>query len=208
MIKSLSKILAVAALAVPFAASATIFQFTASLNGANEVQGSANQGFGSASLKYYDQGTPSLADDRFDFVMSAIGLGSAATAYHIHGAATVTENAPVRIGLDAAPFVTLVNAGGTLVVTGNNVVAPVLIAATGTGPFAGVANAGHPAMSFLQMLQSGLAYVNVHTAAQPSGAIRGQLVQVAAIVPEPETYGMMLVGIALMGVVVRRRKQA
>ena len=204
MIQSMRKFLAVAVLAVPFAANATIFQFTASLNAANEVQGSANQGFGSASLKYYDQGTGSLADDKYDFVMSAIGLGAVATAFHIHGAATVAENAPVRVGLDVAPFVTLMNAGGTLVVTGNNVVAPVLIAAT---PVTGV-NAGHPAMSFLQMLQSGLAYVNVHTAAQPAGAIRGQLVQVAAIVPEPEAYGMMLVGLALMGVVVGRRKRA
>ena len=39
------------------------------------------------------------------------------------------------------------------------------------------------------------------------GAVRGQLIQVAVIVPEPETYGMMLVGLALMGVVVGRRKQ-
>ena len=203
MIQSLRKILAVAVLAVPFAANATIFQFTASLNGANENPGSANQGFGSAALRYFDQGTASLADDRFDFVLSAISLGAVATAFHIHGAATFAENAPVRIALNAAPFVTLTNAGGTLVVIGNNVVAPVLIAAT---PVTGV-NAGHPAMSFLQMLQSGLAYVNVHTAAQPGGAIRGQLIQVAAIVPEPEAYGMMLVGLALMGVVVRRRKQ-
>lgn len=202
MIKSLRKILAVALLAVPFAASATIFQFNASLKGANENPPSPNLGTGIATLQYNDFGTASLADDKFDFSLSVFGLGAPATAFHIHGAATATENAPVRIALDLPPFMNL-NVGGTLLVGGAGVVAPVLIAATGVTAF----NAGHPAMSFLQMLQSGLAYVNVHTAAQPGGAVRGQLIQVAAIVPEPETYGMMLVGLALMAVVVRRRKQ-
>ena len=66
-------------------------------------------------------------------------------------------------------------------------------------------------MSFLDMLQGRLAYVNVHTIAFPGGEVRGQLIQVAAIaaVPEPESYAMMLAGLGLIGWVgLRRSRQA
>jgi hypothetical protein len=72
-------------------------------------------------------------------------------------------------------------------------------------PVTGV-NAGHPAMSFLDMLQGGLAYVNVHTALNPGGAVRGQLIQVSAV-PEPSTYAMLLLGVAALGFVARRRQR-
>ena len=63
-------------------------------------------------------------------------------------------------------------------------------------------------MSFLSMLQSGLAYVNLHTPGPlgfPGGEIRGQLLEVA-VVPEPETYAMLLAGLALVGTVAGRRR--
>jgi len=71
---------------------------------------------------------------------------------------------------------------------------------------ASATNAGHPAMSFLQMLQSQLAYVNVHTALHPGGAIRGQLIEVTAV-PEPETYAMLLAGLGFLAFIARRRSR-
>ncbi len=208
MVLPISRVIAAAALAMPLMANAVVYQFNASLNGANEVGTlSTATATGIATLSYNDFGTVSLTDDKFDFSMSVFGLsggavsGTAASAFHIHGAATTSENAPVRISLDAAPFVFL-NSGSTLLVGGSGVSAPSIPATAVSG-----VNSGHPAMSFLDMLTGSLAYVNVHTLAVPSGAVRGQLIQVA-VVPEPETYALLLAGLGLVGAAVRRRKAA
>ena len=197
---------AIALVAIPLAAQASIFQFNATLNQGNEVGAIANvsSATGVATLSYNDFGTLSLADDKYNFSMAVFGLNAPASGFHIHGAATTTENAPVRVFLDTSPFVSLVS-GGTLLVGGNAVTAPVSIPAT---PISGV-NAGHPSMSFLAILQGGLAYVNVHTplalGGNPGGEVRGQLVQVA-VVPEPETFAMLLAGLGLVGWASARRR--
>ena len=182
------------------AATAASYSFNAVLNAGNEVGTVSSPATGLASLVYDDYGTTAVTDDTYDFSMSVFGLSGPATAYHIHGAAMAGENAPVRVGLDAAPFVSL-NVGGSLLVGGNDIAAPVTIPATVEPPGP---NPGYPAMSFLELLQGGLAYVNVHTAANPGGEVRGQLLQVTAV-PEPGTWAMLLAGIAAVGSGVRRR---
>jgi len=198
----ISRILVAGVLAAPMMANAVVYQFNATLNGANEVPtSSGSTATGIATLSYDTFGTLPLADDMYSFSMSVFGLPPAgATGFHIHGAATTAENGPVRVFLDTAPFVSL-NSGGTLLVGGSGISAPVLIGATGVTGL----NAGHPAMSFLDMLQGGLAYVNVHTALNPAGAVRGQLMQVA-VIPEPETYALLLAGLGLVGGAVARRR--
>ena len=188
-------------------AHAVVYTFNASLAGTKEVpSASGATATGIAILAYDTMGTVSLADDTYNFSMSVFGLtgasgGRAASGFHIHGAATTTENGPVRIFLDAAPFLAL-NAGSTLLVGGSSVAAPVSIPAT---PATGT-NAGHVAMSFLDMLPGGLAYVNVQTTLNPGGAVRGQLIQVSAV-PEPSTYAMLLAGVAALAFVARRRQR-
>lgn len=196
--------MAAACAIVPMAAQATVFQFNASLKQANEigVVGVASPATGIAILSYNDFGTLSVADDTYDFAMSVFSLTGPATAYHIHGAATTSENAPVRVGLDGAAFTHLVS-GGTLLVGGVGLSGAFSIPATPASAF----NAGHPAMSFLEMLRGGLGYVNVHTALNPGGEVRGQLVEVAAV-PEPETYAMLLAGLGLVGWIGARRRAA
>ena len=179
-------IAAAAALSLaPLAAQAVVFQFNAALNAGNEVGVSSDTGTGIATLFYNDMGTANLLDDKFDFSMSTLNLSTGpATGFHIHAPGAVGVNAGVVVNLALAPFVSLVS-GGTLLVGGSGVTPPA---------------------SFLANLQAGLAYVNVHTAANAGGAIRGQLMQVA-VVPEPATYGMLALGLLGIGAVVRRRRQ-
>ena len=51
---------------------------------------------------------------------------------------------------------------------------------------------------------AGLTYMNFHTVQFGSGEIRGQIL----VVPEPETYLLMLAGLAGIGAMVRRRRGA
>jgi hypothetical protein len=201
MNKALQTALAAGVLALASAAHADIHQFTAQLNGANEVPPTGSPGNGLAALFYDDHGTADLGDDTFDFTLAVFGLTAPPTGYHIHGAATTSETAPVRVDLSAAPFEHFVW-GNSLMVSGNDVGAMMV---PETAPSA--TNQGHPAMSFLDMLNNGLAYVNVHSANFPAGEVRGQLMAVTAAVPEPSTYAFMLAGLAgLIGVGMRRRR--
>jgi hypothetical protein len=52
-------------------------------------------------------------------------------------------------------------------------------------------------------LLGGLTYLNVHTTAFGGGEIRGFVVQV----PEPETYALLLAGLAVIGIAMRKRRR-
>ena len=54
----------------------------------------------------------------------------------------------------------------------------------------------------LPNILAGRSYINFHTTQFPGGEVRGQIV---AAVPEPETYALMLGGLAALGAIVRRR---
>ena len=203
MKKTFQWALAALACATGTAALADVHHFNAQLTGAAEVPASPSTATGVATLLYDDQGTVDMGDDTWDFALSVFGLSAPASAYHIHGAALPSETAPVRVSLDAPPFVALVS-GGTLLVGGDDIPA-MMVPATPASP----TNAGHPEMSFLDMLRNGLAYVNVHTPNFPAGEVRGQLVHVmpTAPIPEPSTYAFMLAGLVAVGALARRARR-
>lgn len=171
---------------LPVTAKALTFQFTAGLNGANEVPTNSATATGIATLFYNDNNSILTTDDSYTFSLSAFGLTGAATAMHIHAPAAPGFTASPVVNLGVSPFASF-NSGGILLLGGVNVAPP---------------NA-----SFLSQLQAGLTYVNIHTAAYTGGEIRGQLLPVA-VVPEPSTYAMLLSGLALIGWTARRHVKA
>ena len=109
-------------------------------------------------------------------------LTGAATGFHIHnpGSASFTTNGPVIIdfiGLASAPNISA-NAGGLF----NQTVTLTAVQETA--------------------LMSNFLYVNAHTAANPGGEIRGNLV----VVPLPGTLALM--GLPLAGLLYRRVRRA
>lgn len=199
MKKILFPLLAVAACVAAPAARADVWQFSAQLLGSNEVPPHVTPGHGLVMLLLDDHGTADFADDTFDLTMSAFDLTGPATGFHIHGAATTTETAPIRVDFADPAFLSFVS-GNSVLVGGSNIAAPML-----PETLASATNAGHPAMSFLDALRGGLAYVNVHTANFPGGEVRGQLMGVQ-VIPEPDTYALLLAGLGVLAWVARRRR--
>ena len=122
--------------------------FVASLNGASEVPAKAVAGTGTATI--VKNGTT------YTYTITYTGMTGPLTGAHIHGPAGTTTNANVIV-----PFSTTgAGASGTL-----------------TGTFAST-NAPTISNDSLDVLmRTGGAYVNLHTAANIGGEIRGQLSQ-------------------------------
>jgi hypothetical protein len=120
-------------------------QYKTSLSGASEVPPTKTAGTGTAMVTY-DASTKTVT-----WQGTFSGLSGPATAAHIHGPAEAGKNAGVIVPLSQkdVPF---------------------------TSPFKGSATLpDDKAAALAAALSSGQAYVNVHTAANPGGEIRGQL---------------------------------
>ena len=144
---------------------------------------------------------------------------------------TVTTAAPSASGIAVVVFdttalsvaVTEVWFSLTGPITGNHIHAPTAVAGTGTaGVFLGFAlpavngTNGSTNQSFtmasssfdtlLQAASNGKSYVNIHTAGNPGGEVRGFLVGPVVPVPEPASAALMVLGIAAVGGVALRRR--
>jgi hypothetical protein len=126
-------------------------EFTVTMNGANErptpVTTTAT---GSATLEFTGSGAIS-------YTITVTGLSGAATAAHIHGPADQTQA--------AGPIVTFT---GLSTSTSGQLK---------TGTITATDNPGTISLDSLKTLfRNGRAYINVHTAANQNGEVRGQII--------------------------------
>ncbi len=138
--------------------------FTAQLTAANEVPPVTNteaSGSGTATITMnLTRSGSTITGGTFDmqFSLSGFPAGSSAIMAHIHtGAAGVAGPVLVNSGLSAGTAISL---------------------AAGSGSFSATAIAASDVSIFQQIIDnpSGF-YFNVHTVANPNGAVRGQLVR-------------------------------
>ena len=186
-------ILAGAALALPATALQTTFG--ASLSGAAESPANASAGVGVTLIIFDD------VANTMEVKVSFSGLSGTTTASHIHCCTTLPGVSTAGVATELPLFTgfpTGVTAGTydhTFDMTLLSSYNPAFVTAHGGTPAS--------ALSFLLAgINDGKAYLNVHSSFAPGGEIRGFL----APVPEPETYALMLAGLAVIGAGVRRRR--
>ena len=117
---------------------------------------------------------------------------------HIHGPAAPGSNAGVIWGFIGTPF----NDNNPMDV----VVTPFASGVGGTVSSKWDLPEGQNTTFAAQVgnILAGLTYLNFHTVQFGGGEVRGQIL----VVPEPETYLLMLAGLAGLGAMVRRRRGA
>ena len=177
MLKTLSRLIGAAAVALPLAASAATTTYSFNLNAMQEVPANASPAAGSFQLTVDD------VANTISFGMAAFNFQSAVTAAHIH-LGLAGSNGPVQYNL-----LSNADSSGLVFATPNS------FGFAGTNKAVGLLLAGDINAAPWNY------YVNVHTAGNPGGEIRGQV----AVVPELESYAMLLSGLGLLAFIVRRR---
>ena len=180
---------AAAAVAVTTAPAAAATMFSTMLSGANETAPNNSAATGSGTLLL------STNQNSIDVFLSWNGLTGPATGGHVHCCAF--QGADVSVAIDFGPSAV---ATGSLTRSYD-----LTVAGTFTNGFIN-ANGGTVASArtaFVNGLNIGRAYYNVHTAIFARGEIRGQL----AAVPETATWGMMIAGFGMVGGAMRMRRR-
>jgi hypothetical protein len=114
---------------------------------------------------------------------------------------TPTTNAPVVWGFFGTPF--------NDTSPNDSVMAPFINGVGGTFSGKWDLSEGNATTFAAQLanILSGHAYINFHTTQFPGGEIRGNIISAVTLVPEPQTYLLLLGGLGLIGATARRRNR-
>jgi hypothetical protein len=127
------------------------------------------------------------------------GTNDNLTAAHIHAPAPPGAAAGVRWGFFGAPFNDVINP-----TTPNCVAFALGVGGTCSGIWDAAEGNGTTLTAQLDNLLGNLAYINFHTVQNPSGEIRGQIINT---VPEPASVLLMGAGLLGVGGVAWRRRK-
>ena len=180
-----------AAVAMPATAQERIY--TAELLGSNEVPPVNSPATGMATV------TVDLDDETMRVEQTFSGLLAPTTVSHIH-CCTAMPNSGTAAPATQIPTFPDFPAGVTSGAYDRTFDMSLL---SSYNPDFVSANGGTAASAFDALVagfDNKTAYANIHTTLYPAGEIRGTLV------PEPETYAMLLAGLALVSAMARRRR--
>lgn len=175
-------------------AQAGLYEYSVSLNGANEAPPNASLGTGLGRVLYDDIANTLRLEVAFS------GLTGNVTASHIHaatataftGTAGVATTTPTFAGFPlGATFGTYTNTLDLTLASSFN--AAYVTANGGT--------TGSATLALKAAMDSGKAYLNIHSSFAPGGEIRGFLTSV----PEPTTAGLFALGAAVLARQIRRK---
>lgn len=189
-------LLTLSALTVATAPAYAATTFTSTLSGLNEIPTANNSaGTGVATAAFFNSNNSIRLTGNFQNLTGLTLFG------HLHCCTTRTANTTVAIEFTDNPGFQLGVTSGSFDFTYN-----LLDVATYSAAF--LAASGGTALGARDRLFSGLnselGYFNIHSTVFRGGELRGQL----AGIPEPASWGMMIIGFGLAGGAMRRRRQA
>jgi hypothetical protein len=176
-------------------ALATVFSYSAVLNGPSESPANASPGTGTALVDYDNVAHTLYLNVSFS------GLLGTTTASHIHAATALPLTGTAGVATTTptfAGFPTGVTSGSyinTLDLTLSSSYNPTYLSANGGSTLSSE-------IALLTAISGGKAYFNIHSSAFGGGEIRGFLVPV----PEPSGAALMALGVGAMAWAARRRK--
>lgn len=188
---------AILALAASVPAQAAITVYTANLNGPSEAPPNTSAGLGIAALTLDDASFTMRLQTAF------FGLTGNVTNAHIHCCTGTAESGTAGVATRTPTFLGF-PAGGTSGFYDQTFD----MSQVGSWNSAYITNNGGTPLAAFAALKSGLdsgkAYLNIHSTSYSGGEIRGFLM---APVPEPQTYAMLLAGLGLVGWVASGRQR-